>query len=68
MARDLAQFGVRVFTIAPGLFCTPLMGELPADVQESLGRDDPVPASAWASPTSSPRWRCTSSTTHSTAK
>ena len=36
LARDLAQFGVRVVTIAPGLFLTPLMAELPQAVQDSL--------------------------------
>jgi NAD(P)-dependent dehydrogenase (short-subunit alcohol dehydrogenase family) len=43
MARDLAQFGVRVVTIAPGLFLTPLMAELPASVQESLAASIPFP-------------------------
>jgi NAD(P)-dependent dehydrogenase (short-subunit alcohol dehydrogenase family) len=35
-ARELAQFGVRVLTIAPGLFLTPLLAELPEEVQASL--------------------------------
>lgn len=43
LARDLAQFGVRVVTIAPGLFLTPLLHELPKDVQESLGQSIPFP-------------------------
>lgn len=43
LARDLAQFGVRVCTIAPGLFLTPLMAELPAPVQESLAASIPFP-------------------------
>jgi NAD(P)-dependent dehydrogenase (short-subunit alcohol dehydrogenase family) len=43
MARDLAQFGVRVCTIAPGLFLTPLMAELPKAVQESLAASIPFP-------------------------
>jgi NAD(P)-dependent dehydrogenase (short-subunit alcohol dehydrogenase family) len=43
MARDLAQFGVRVVTIAPGLFLTPLMAELPQPVQESLAASIPFP-------------------------
>ena len=42
-ARDLAQFGVRVVTIAPGLFLTPLMAELPLPVQESLAASIPFP-------------------------
>lgn len=43
LARDLAQFGVRVMTIAPGLFLTPLMHELPPEVQQSLGASIPFP-------------------------
>ena len=43
LARDLAQFGVRVVTIAPGLFLTPLMAELPLPVQESLAASIPFP-------------------------
>jgi NAD(P)-dependent dehydrogenase (short-subunit alcohol dehydrogenase family) len=43
MARDLAQFGVRVCTIAPGLFATPLMKELPEEVQASLASSIPFP-------------------------
>jgi len=43
LARDLAQFGVRVCTVAPGLFLTPLMAELPQAVQESLAASIPFP-------------------------
>lgn len=43
MARDLAGRGVRVCTIAPGLFLTPLVHELPEDVQTSLGQQVPFP-------------------------
>ncbi|HEY9096317.1 MAG TPA: SDR family NAD(P)-dependent oxidoreductase [Hydrogenophaga sp.] len=43
MARDLAQHGIRVCTIAPGLFATPLMKELPEAVQESLAKSIPFP-------------------------
>ena len=43
LARDLAQFGVRVMTIAPGLFLTPLMAELPQPVQDSLAASIPFP-------------------------
>ncbi|HMN94397.1 MAG TPA: SDR family NAD(P)-dependent oxidoreductase [Hydrogenophaga sp.] len=43
MARDLAQHGIRVCTIAPGLFATPLLKELPEPVQESLARSIPFP-------------------------
>jgi len=44
MARDLADKGVRVCTIAPGLFLTPLLHELPEDVQASLGAQVPFPS------------------------
>ncbi len=43
LARDLAQHGVRVCTIAPGLFLTPLMAELPEAVQQSLAASIPFP-------------------------
>jgi NAD(P)-dependent dehydrogenase (short-subunit alcohol dehydrogenase family) len=43
-AREFARFGVRVNTIAPGLFLTPLMDVLPPDVQQSLGASVPFPA------------------------
>ncbi len=43
MARDLADKGIRVCTIAPGLFLTPLLEGLPQDVQESLGAQVPFP-------------------------
>ena len=43
LARDLAQWGVRVCTLAPGLFATPLMNELPAEVQASLAAASPFP-------------------------
>lgn len=44
MARDLAQHGIRVCTIAPGLFATPLMNELPEAVQQSLAASIPFPS------------------------
>lgn len=44
MARDLAQHGIRVCTIAPGLFATPLMRTLPETVQASLAASIPFPA------------------------
>lgn len=43
-AREFARFGVRVNTIAPGLFLTPLMDTLPPDIQHSLGASVPFPA------------------------
>jgi NAD(P)-dependent dehydrogenase (short-subunit alcohol dehydrogenase family) len=42
-ARDLAQYGVRVMTIAPGLFDTPLLAMLPDDAREALGKSIPFP-------------------------
>ncbi|MCX7252081.1 MAG: SDR family NAD(P)-dependent oxidoreductase [Burkholderiales bacterium] len=44
MARDLAQYGIRVCTVAPGLFATPLMGTLPEPVQASLAASIPFPS------------------------
>jgi NAD(P)-dependent dehydrogenase (short-subunit alcohol dehydrogenase family) len=43
MARDLAQHGIRVCTIAPGIFATPLLKQLPEPVQESLAASIPFP-------------------------
>ncbi len=42
-ARELAQFGIRVLAIAPGLFLTPMLQELPAEIQASLGASIPFP-------------------------
>ena len=44
MARDLSQHGIRVCTIAPGLFATPLMKTLPEPVQQSLAANIPFPS------------------------
>lgn len=44
MARDLASIGVRVMTIAPGIFHTPMLAGLPEDIQASLAADVPNPA------------------------
>jgi len=44
MARDLAQHGIRVCTIAPGLFATPLLRTLPEPIQASLAASIPFPA------------------------
>ena len=46
VARDLAPLGVRVMTIAPGLFDTPLLAALPEAAREGLGAQVPCP----------PRW------------
>ncbi len=43
LARELAQFGVRVLAIAPGLFKTPLLGSLPQEAQDSLASAIPNP-------------------------
>jgi NAD(P)-dependent dehydrogenase (short-subunit alcohol dehydrogenase family) len=43
MARDLADKGIRVMTIAPGIFLTPLLAGLPQEVQVSLGQQVPFP-------------------------
>src|SRR3954471_879236 len=43
IARELARFGIRVMAIAPGIFETPMVAGLPADVQESLGKMVPFP-------------------------
>ncbi len=44
IARELARFGIRVMTIAPGLFETPMMAGLPEAARESLGKATPFPA------------------------
>jgi NAD(P)-dependent dehydrogenase (short-subunit alcohol dehydrogenase family) len=43
MARDLASSAIRVMTIAPGIFWTPLMASLPQEAQDSLGKQVPFP-------------------------
>ena len=44
IARELARFGIRVMTIAPGLFETPLMAGIPEEARQSLGQQVPFPA------------------------
>jgi NAD(P)-dependent dehydrogenase (short-subunit alcohol dehydrogenase family) len=44
IAREFARSGIRVMTIAPGIFWTPLLGSLPAESQESLGKQIPFPS------------------------
>lgn len=44
VARELARHGIRVVTIAPGIFETPMMAGMSAEVQDSLGRSVPFPA------------------------
>ncbi len=43
MARDLSSSGIRVMTIAPGIFKTPMMASLPQEAQDSLGKQIPFP-------------------------
>ncbi len=43
-AREFARFGIRVVTIAPGLFETPMMASLPAEAQASLAASIPYPS------------------------
>ena len=43
-ARELARSGIRVNTIAPGIFATPMMAGMPQEVQDSLGKTVPFPA------------------------
>ncbi|WP_158885550.1 SDR family NAD(P)-dependent oxidoreductase [Rhodanobacter sp. L36] len=44
MARELSRFGIRVMTIAPGIFWTPMVDNMPPAVQESLGASIPFPS------------------------
>ena len=44
IARELARYGIRVMTIAPGLFLTPLLKTLPQEAQDSLGAQVPFPS------------------------
>jgi NAD(P)-dependent dehydrogenase (short-subunit alcohol dehydrogenase family) len=41
LARELAQFGIRVVSLAPGVFGTPMLATMPQDVQDSLGKQVP---------------------------
>ena len=43
IARDLARYGIRVCTIAPGIFDTPLLGNLSDEIRTSLGAQMPFP-------------------------
>ena len=44
LAREFAALGIRVMSIAPGIFHTPMLAALPAEVQDSLARQVPFPA------------------------
>src|SRR5277367_3716549 len=44
LAREFARYGIRVMTIAPGIFLTPLLASLSKEVQDSLSRQVPFPS------------------------
>ena len=44
MARELSRFGIRVMTVAPGIFWTPMVDSMSAEVQQSLSASIPFPA------------------------
>lgn len=44
VAREFARYGIRVMTIAPGIFLTPLLASLPQEAQDSLGQQVPFPS------------------------
>ncbi len=44
MARDLARSGIRVMTVAPGIFETPMLLGMPTEVQDALGKMVPFPS------------------------
>ena len=44
IAREFARYGIRVMTIAPGIFWTPLLASLPQEAQDSLGQQVPFPS------------------------
>jgi len=43
VAREFSRYGIRVMTIAPGIFWTPLLATLPQEAQDSLGKQVPFP-------------------------
>ena len=44
LAREFARYGIRVMTIAPGIFLTPLLASLPREARQSLGQQVPFPS------------------------
>jgi NAD(P)-dependent dehydrogenase (short-subunit alcohol dehydrogenase family) len=44
IARELAMFGIRVCSIAPGIFGTPMLAAMPQELQDSLGKQVPFPS------------------------
>ena len=68
-ARDLASRLIRVCTIAPGIFDTPMLGRLPEEVRASLARTVPIPSRLGEPDEYAPAGRCASSRTRcSTAR
>jgi len=43
IARELAMFGIRVCSLAPGIFSTPMLAGMPQEIQDSLGKQVPFP-------------------------
>ena len=58
IARDLMGEGIRVNTILPGLFNTPLLAGLPENVKAALAASVPHPRNASATPSNTPRSPC----------
>ena len=58
IAREVGDYGIRVVTIAPGIFDTPMMAGLPPAVKEDMAKTIPF-RNAWASPVSLPNLPCT---------
>ena len=44
IARELARIGIRVMTVAPGIFDTPMLAAMPEAVRQSLGQQVPFPS------------------------
>ena len=63
MARELASSGIRVMTIAPGLFATPMLKALPQEAQDSLGKQTPFPPRLGDPTMNTPPWWAISSKT-----
>ena len=56
IARDLSRNGIRVCSIAPGIFETPMLAGLPQDAQDSLGKQVPFPSRLGRPAEYAPRW------------
>ena len=63
IARELARYGIRVMTIAPGIFETPMMGQIPPEIAAVARQDGAVPAAARPARRNSRRWCARSSAT-----